>query len=106
MPWLDEEIRTFSTFLEEARLEHRLKVEHKGQEVQPVQARALVCLLRRAILARGRVLQPLVEFQELVEPRPLEVPILRKFVSLRLLSKKCDCRMTRSIRNETSTSRS
>ena len=108
MPSPDEEIRICSTFLEEARWGLRLKVERRGQVAQPAQVQALVCqleALRPATLVRDRQPQAAVEFQEPVELRQQAAALmLRSFVSLRQPSRKCDCKMTRSIRNETSTS--
>lgn len=109
MPSPDEEIRICSTFLEEARWGLHPKVERKGQVEQPAQVQQAlvqqVAALRQATLVRDRELQLPVEFQELVElQQQVAVRMLRSFVSLRQPSKKCDCRMTRSIRNETSIS--
>lgn len=74
-----------------------------------IQARALashLAQLRQATLAPGRVAQVQVEFLELVGLLQLVVvlPAQLRFASLKPLCKRCDFKMTRSIRNETSTS--
>ena len=77
-------------------------------ELLLIQARALashLAQLRKVTLALGRVAQVQVEFQELVELLQLVVlPAQLRFASLKPLCRRCDFKMTRSIRNETSTS--
>lgn len=87
----------------------RLKEERpEAAELLLIQARALashLAQLRQVTLAPGRVAQVQVEFLELVELLQLVVlPAQLRFASLKPLCRRCDFKMTRSIRNETSTS--
>ena len=87
----------------------RLKEERpEAAELLLIQVLALashLVQLRQVTLAPGRVAQVQVEFQELVELLQLVVlPAQLRFASLKPLCKRCDFKMTRSIRNETSTS--
>ena len=110
MPLAGEEIRTSSTSLVEVRSVLCPKLVHRGLVARQAQVRALECHPEplQAILVRDKVValaQQPVESQELGLLR-LVAPTLRKFVSSRRLSRKCDFKMTRWIRSETSTSRS
>ena len=87
----------------------RLKEERpEAAELLLTQARALashLAQLRQVTLALGRVAQVQVEFLELVGLLQLVVLSAQlRFVSLKPLCRRCDFKMTRSIRNETSTS--
>ena len=104
MPLRAVEIRTSTTFWVAVKSVPHLKVALQGPAL--ALDSHLVRLLLLEILVPDRLAPALALSPKLVVLEQVVLPAVRKFENLKRRSKRCDFRMTRSIRNETFTSRS